>query len=134
MVRCDLETAFGKYVKSIVAVVDAFLIFFSNRAKESNASYYNVSAIIEECVVKASELLLSDTMGNYKTNIEDIIEMLKYSNKTVMCGFEKDILLELKETLVLINTDSYDKVGDKLKSVKKLVELRLMQTKKQGRF
>lgn len=119
---------------AIVAIVDVVLMFFSDRAEDNNMHHSSVTSVIDECVVKASELLFHDTTDKYKTDIEEIVDMLKYSNKAMMCGCEMDILSGLEEAIDLINTDSADEVVKQLSKVKKLIKLRSIQIKKAGKF
>ena len=119
---------------TIVATIDVLLIFFSSRAKENNVRYNTASSVIEECLVKASILLANETTESYKKDLEDIVEMLKYSNRTEMCGCEMDILSGLDETFILINEGAFDEVSDKLNAIKRLIKIRSIQTKKRGNF
>ena len=118
----------------VVAAVDILLSHFDSKADESNRKYSKTASVVDECLNNAHELLLESRLAEYKDDIADIIEMLKYSNRTAQYGNEEHILMSLDEVRYLMDSEDKSGIKDKLDEIKNMIKLSSLQTKKRGKF
>ena len=71
---------------------------------------------------------------NYKSTIEEIVELLKYSNRSALYGNESEIIEKLDMLYDLIKTDDADAVENISKIIQDMLKLRNTQLKKNGSF
>ncbi len=119
---------------AVIAIVDILILYFNNRAKESNQKYSNASAVIDECLITAEKILIEIETLEYKDDIHKVVEMLRYSNRNELCGTEGDILTRLEELHNLIRTDGSSDIKDRIKELQNMIKLRSIHTKKKGKF
>lgn len=121
-------------ILSIIAVIDVLLIHFSKKANEDNQKYTNASNVIDECYIKAKQLVMLYENSDYVAGINNIIELLQYSNRTDLCGNELDLLAKIEELESLISTDENERKQLLIEEVQRMLKLRSIQMKKRGSF
>lgn len=119
---------------AIVALIDILLMHFERKALESNQQYEASASVIDECFIKAQCLLQKAETCNYKSTIEEIVELLKYSNRSALYGNESEIIEKLDMLYDLIKTDDADAVENISKIIQDMLKLRNTQLKKNGSF
>ena len=82
---------------------------------------------MDECLRQAESIILEEGTTESKQEINQIVELLKYTNRTELCGTETEILAKIKELHVLINTEI--DLDDKVNEILSLLKLRSLQIK-----
>lgn len=117
---------------AIVAVIDILIMHFDCKVAENNKRYEEASFVMDECLRQAESIILEEGTTECKQEINQIVELLKYTNRTELCGTETEILAKIKELHVLINTEI--DLDDKVNEILSLLKLRSLQIKKCGKF
>lgn len=115
-------------------MADILLLHFGHRARDSSRQYHNSSSVIEACLQKAQELLIESGDSPHREGINEIVEMLKYSNRTKLCGSEMDLLSKLERLPELLQKESETDAKDAVKEIQNMVKMRSIQIKTSGKF
>ena len=117
-----------------IAVIDILLSHFMNKADQSNLKYAESSSIMEDCLADAEKLLIEEGESQYTAALKEIVEMLRYSNKSYVSGLEDDISAKIKELQSVKKTDADGDFGSKIEELHNMIKSRSVQTKKSGKF
>lgn len=110
-------------VLCILSVVDFTIVFFANRVKTQNGKLNESQSVMMCCVEKASALCSEFGDTDYKKELEEIFELLKYSDNSCLTEDEMPIMNKLDELQLLLGNND-DSVSEKIIELKNAVKLR----------
>ena len=112
----------------VLLVADAIIIFFANRVSTQNNKLNESQSVMGYCVEKASSLCVEFKDTDYKKDLEEIVELLKYSDNSCLTQDETDIITKLDEVKQLLK-DNEEGINEKIIEIKNAIELRSIKVK-----
>ena len=112
----------------VLLVADAIIIFFANRVSTQNNKLNESQSVMGYCVEKASSLCVEFKDTDYKKDLEEIVELLKYSDNSCLTQDERDIMNKLDEVKQLLK-DNEEGINEKIIEIKNAIELRSIKVK-----
>ena len=79
--------------------------------------------IVGGCLKKATSLCIEFNNTVYKKDLDEIVELLKYSDNSCLSDDELTIMNKLDEVKILLKNNE-DGVGNKINEVKNVIKLR----------
>lgn len=107
----------------MLLVLDAIIIFFAKRIAMQNDKLRKSQTIVRGCLKKATSLCIEFKDTNYKKDLDEIVELLKYSDDSCLSDDEMTIMNKLDEVKLLLKNNE-DGVAEKINEVKNVIELR----------
>lgn len=107
----------------ILLVTDAIIIFFAKRIAMQNDKLRKSQVIVGGCLKKATSLCIEFNNTVYKKDLDEIVELLKYSDNSCLSDDELTIMNKLDEVKILLKNNE-DGVGNKINEVKNVIKLR----------
>ncbi len=116
-------------------VVDIIIIYFEKYVNEKNNALSESREVIDDLSMKAKALMREYGEGSYKKDLEEISEMLTYSDNSVLSNDEAVISDKLDELRNLLDV-SYDRLPQKISELKSIIKLRTLKIKntKRGNY
>lgn len=107
----------------ILLVVDVAIVFFGNRVEIQNSKLNESQSVMEGCIEKALSLCVEFGDTDYKKDLEEIVELLKYSDNSCLSQDEITIINKLDEAeLLLRNNDNG--IAEIIIEIKNAIKLR----------
>ncbi len=116
----------------VLLVVDIVIIYFGGYVASKNKILAENQSVIESLYTKAKELYIEYKETEYKKDLDEISEMLQYSDNSTLSDDEVTILNKLEELQELLSKDD-EKVPQKITEIKNAVKLRSMKVKNSKR-
>lgn len=107
----------------VLLVVDVIVVFFTNHVSTQNSKLNESQSVMGCCVEKAASLCVEFSNTEHKKDLEEIVELLKYSDNSCLSQEEMMIMNKLDEMqLMLKNGD--DGITEKIIEIKNTIKLR----------
>ena len=116
----------------ILLVVDVVIIYFDDYVASKNKVLSENQLVIESLYTKAKELSIEYKETVYKKDLDEISEMLQYSDNSTLSDDEIAILNKLEELQEMLSNDD-ENIQQKITDVKNAVKLRAIQVKNSKR-
>lgn len=116
----------------ILFVVDVIIIYFGDYVESKNKVLSENQSVIESLYTKAKELSIEYKETVYKKDLDEISEMLQYSDNSTLSNDEVIILNKLDELQEMLSNDD-ENIPKKITDVKNAVKLRSMKVKNSKR-
>ena len=107
----------------VLLVVDVVIVFFANRVATQNSKLSESQSIMGCCVEKAASLCVEFGDTVYKKDLEDIVELLKYSDNSCLSQDEMTVMNNLDEIQQLLKNNN-DGIAEKIIEIKNVIKLR----------
>ncbi|MDO4507868.1 MAG: hypothetical protein Q4B65_00530 [Candidatus Saccharibacteria bacterium] len=122
-------------VLCILIVADIISLYSTNRIATEDNKLAESQATLRHCADKAASLSIEFGDTDYKEELNDIVELLKYSDNSHLSGDESIILGELDELSSLLENND-DRVKAKIVEIKKKIKLRSIKvaSSKRGKY
>lgn len=115
-------------VLCILLVVDAVIIYFDDYIASKNKVLSENQSVIESLYTKANELSIEYKETVYKKDLEEVSEMLQYTDNSTLSNDEIAILNELEELQEMLSNDD-ENIRQKISDIKNAVKLRSLKIK-----
>lgn len=119
----------------VLLIVDVLITYFSKRVSIQNVKLSESQSTMQRCLKKADALCVKYNNSDYQKKLQEIAELLKYSDNSCLSGDEKTIMKKLDEVDGLLsgNKDGIDK---KLNKIKNMIDLRSVKVAgaKRGKY
>ena len=116
-------------------IVDVLITYFNKRVSIQNVKLSESQSAMQRCLKKADALCVKYNNSDYQKKLQEIAELLKYSDNSCLSGDEKTIMKKLDEVEGLLsgNKDGIDK---KLNEIKNMIDLRSVKVAgaKRGKY
>ncbi len=116
----------------VLLVVDVVIIYFGGYVASKNKILAENQSVIESLYTKAKELYIEYKETEYKKDLDEIFEMLHYTDNSTLSNDEVTILNKLEELQELLSKDD-DQVPQKITEIKNAVKLRSMKIRNSKR-
>ena len=110
----------------ILLVVDVVIVFFTNRVSTQNSKLNESQSVMGCCVEKATSLCVEFGDTEHKKDLEEIVELLKYSDNSCLSQDEMTIMNKLDEVQLLLKNNG-DGIAEKIIEIKKAMKLRSLK-------
>lgn len=107
----------------ILLIVDVVIVFFTNRIATQSCKLSKSQSVMRCCLEKAASLCVEFSDTEYKKDLEEIVELLKYSENSCLSGNEIEIINKLDKAQELLNNNE-DGIAEKIKDIKNIIKLR----------
>ena len=107
----------------ILLVIDVVIGFFANRVAAQNSKLSESQSIMGCCAEKAAALCVEFGDTAYKKDLEDIVELLKYSDNSCLTQEEMTIMNHLDEVQLLLKNND-EGIAEKMIEIKNVIKLR----------
>ena len=112
----------------LLLLADVVIVFFANRVSTQNSKLSESQSVMGYCVEKASALCVEFNNTEYKKDLEEIVDLLRYSDNSCLTQEEMTILNNLEEVEQLLK-DNNDGIRKKLIEIKNAIKLRSIKVK-----
>lgn len=110
---------------AILFIVYLFVAMFSNRINSTERKIKQTRALIQTCESKIYALLLNAKYKSYETQLNDIYENIKYSDKTAALSTDEKILNNIVKLEEELNSNAEtNSVNELLTEIKALLAVR----------
>lgn len=107
----------------VLLLVDVVIVFFANGVATQNSKLNESQSVMGCCVEKATSLYVEFDDTDYKKDLEEIVELLKYSDNSCLTQDEMTIMNKLDEVQVLLKNND-DDIAEKIIEIKNAIKLR----------
>lgn len=107
----------------VLLVVDVLIVFFTNRVATQNNKLNESQSLMGCCVEKAASLCVEFGGTEHKKDLEEIVELLKYSDNSCLSQDEMMIMNKLDEVQRLLENNN-DGIFEKIIEIKNTIKLR----------
>lgn len=107
----------------VLLVVDIIIVFFTNRVSTQNSKLNESQSVMGCCVEKAASLCVEFGDTEHKNDLEEIAELLKYSDNSCLSQDEMTIMNKLDEIQLLLKNGD-DGISEKIIEIKNAIKLR----------
>jgi hypothetical protein len=116
-------------------VVDTLILFFEGYISGKDKKQYESKAVVASCYEKIRSIGIQHNNTEYKEDLSEIAEMLKYSDNSELSGDEITILNKLDELNSMLDEKAEDitNIIDEIKNLIKLRSIKIAGTKR-GKF
>ncbi len=119
----------------VLLVIDVIVIYFSGYVKAENKPLTESQVVVDTLYTKAKGLLIEYQESAYKKDLEEVSEMLMFSDNSALSTDEVLILDKLDELQKLLaNAD--ESIPQKISDIKNAIKLRSLKNKstKRGNY
>lgn len=116
----------------VLLVVDSVIIYFGGYIGAKNSSLAESQAVIDSLYTKAKSLMIEYQESSYKKDLEEISEMLMYSDNSALSTDEVVISEKLEELQKLL-ADADESIPHKISDIKNAIKLRSLKIKSNKR-
>lgn len=122
-------------VLCVLLVIDVMIIYFNGHISSRNNVLAENRSVIDSLCIKAKELSIEYKESRYKNELNEISEMLQYSDNSILSGDEAIILDKLEGLQKMLSEDG-ENISQILSDIKNVIKLRSMklQSKKRGSY
>ena len=107
----------------ILLVVDVVIVFFTNHVSTQNGKLNESQSIMGCCVEKAASLQVEFGDTDHKKDLEEIVELLKYSDNSCLSQDEMTIMNKLDELQLLLKNNDGG-ITEKIIEIKNAIKMR----------
>lgn len=111
------------FLLCLLLIADVIIIHFTGHVEAVNKELSGNQAVIRAAADKAAAIKVEFSDSAYKKDLEEICDMLQFSDNSVLSGDEITIMNLLEELRELIKNDD-DKSSGKITEIKNAVKLR----------
>ena len=112
----------------ILAMVDLFVLHFGKNTSSSNKKIAHAKERMNACFDKVQSLIVIHGQSNYKADLIDISDLIKYSDNTESTEYESQIMSKLDELEAQLS-DNEDGVPGLISEIKNAIKLREIKVK-----
>ena len=116
----------------LLLIVDVVIIYFAGYVGAKNKSLAESQSLIDTLCSKAKELMVMYKETSYKKDLEEISELLMYSDNSALSTDEVEILNKLEELQTLLSENNKG-TPQKISEVKNVIKLRSLKIKSNKR-
>ena len=117
---------FNLLALGIIFAVDVIVIYFGGYISGKNETLAESQAVINGLHTKAKSLAIEYRQSSYSKELDEICEMLKYSDNSALSNDEVEILDKLDELRKLL-FDNDEDVSQKISDIKNSIKLRSLK-------
>lgn len=110
----------------VLLIVDVVIFYFTNRVALQNASLNESQSVIRFCTEKAASLCVEFHDTAYKKDLEEVVELLKYSDNSGLSQDEMALLNMLDQLQLSLKNDD-DGIAEQLTKIKNAIKLRSLK-------
>ncbi len=120
----------------VLLVVDVTIVYFGNYVAMHNTELGESQSVMQCCMEKAVSLHAKYGDTDYKKSLQEIVELLKYSDNSCLSDDEITIMNKLDEVEQLLVEDDADAIDGKLSDIKNVIKLRSIKVAgaKRGKY
>lgn len=107
----------------ILLIVDVLMAFFTNHITTQNSKLDHSQSIMGCCVEKGTSLCVEFNDTEYKNELEEIVELLKYADNSCLSHDEINIVHKLDELQLLLKNND-EGISEKIIEIKNEIKLR----------
>lgn len=107
----------------VLLVADAVIGYFTGRVATQNSKLKESQSVMGCCVDKAAALCVEFGDTDFKKDLEEIVELLKYSDNSALTQDEMTIMNKLDEVQLLLKNKE-DGIAEKIIEIKNAIKLR----------
>lgn len=107
-------------------VFDIIIIYFGEHLSSKNSELASNQAVVNSLYTKAASLAIEYKQSDYSNDLEEIGEMLKYSDNSVLSNDEIVILNKLEELQKLLPAED-EGISQKISDIKDAIKLRSLK-------
>ncbi len=107
----------------VLLAADAIIVFFANRVRHKKGKLNESQSVIRCCLEKATSLFVEFGTADYKKDLEEIVELLKYSDNSCLSQDEMTVMSMLDELQLLLKNKG-DGISEKINEIKNAIKLR----------
>lgn len=107
----------------VLLVADIVLIFFASNVEKQNDKLKECQLTMMNCVEKAASFCVEFDDTEYKKDLEEIAELLKYCDNSCLTQDEVNIMNKLDELKKLLNNNN-NEAAEKIIEIKNIIKLR----------
>ncbi len=107
----------------VLLLVDVVIVFFTNNVTAQNNKMKESQSVMGCCVEKAASLCVEFGDTDYKKDLDEIVEMLKYSDNSTLTQDEMTIMNKLDEVQLLLKNGN-EGIAEKIIDIKNAIKLR----------
>ncbi len=119
-------------VLCVLLVIDVMIIYFNGHISSRNNVLAENRSVIDSLCIKAKELSIEYKESRYKNELNEISEMLQYSDNSILSGDEAIILDKLEGLQKMLSEDG-ENISQILSDIKNAIKLRSMKLQSQKR-
>lgn len=119
-------------VLCVLLVIDVMIIYFNGHISSRNNVLAENRSVIDSLCIKAKELSIEYKESRYKNELNEISEMLQYSDNSILSGDEVIILDKLEGLQKMLSEDG-ENISQILSDIKNAIKLRSMKLQSQKR-
>ena len=112
----------------VLLAADIIIIFFNNRVTTQNSKLDESQSVMLCCVEKAAFLCVEFGSTDYKKDLEEIVELLRYSDNSCLTQDEMTIMNKLDEVQLLLK-DNDEGIAEKIIEIKNAIKMRSIKVK-----
>ena len=110
----------------VLGIVDVVIFYFSNRVSTKNNRLNESQSVMRECVEKSVSLLAEFRETDYKKDLYEIVELLKYSDNSSLSQDEIAIMDKLEELQFLMKNKDVG-TSEKISDIKNTIKMRSLK-------
>lgn len=107
----------------VLLLVDVVIVFFANQVAIKNSKLNESQSVMGCCIEKATSLCVQFSDMDYKKDLEEIIELLRYSDNSCLSQDEMTIMNKLDEVQLLLKSNDGG-IAEKIIEIKNAIKLR----------
>lgn len=107
----------------VLLVADIVIVFFTNRVATQNSKLNESQSVMGCCVETAASLYVEFGATDHKKDLEEIVELLKYSDNSCLSQDEMMIMNKLNELQLLLKNNDVG-ISEKIIEIKNAIKLR----------
>lgn len=115
-------------VLGIMLAVDVIIIYFGGYVETKNSKLAESQAVLDGLYTKAKGLAIEYAQSSYSEDLDEISEMLRYSDNSTLSNDEIEISDKLEELHKLLVADD-EGISQKISDIKDAIKLRSLKVK-----
>lgn len=115
-------------VLCVLAAIDLFILYFAKYASSSDKKLAQSQGVMDACYAKAQELVVVYGYCDYKENLIEIAELIKYSDNSELTDDESAIMNKLGELETQLKENS-ENIPALINEIKNIINLRTIKMK-----
>ena len=119
----------------VMLAVDVIIIYFGEYIGSKNKLLSNNQAVVDSLYTTAKGLAIEYRENTYSKDLDELSELLKYSDNSALSNDEV-IILEMFEELRKLLSDNDESIPQKILDIKNAIKLRSLKIKstKRGNY
>ena len=112
----------------VLTAVDVIILRFGTSILSSEKKLVQSQGVMDACYVKAQSLTVIYDQSNYKKDLVDIADLIKYSDNSELTGDETDIISKLEELEIQLK-EGNNSASALITEIKNAIKLRTIKMK-----